>query len=566
MQNSFGKLVLLQKGGPEQEFELAKSIITLGRAMTNEIILSDLSVSRIHAQLERTISGCQIIDLGSSNGTHVNGTSVEKAELKPGDLISVGSTHFRYEASRVIEDLKLTSIDTEIELDQTVDHEILPFSINETNIPRLVVFSGDKTWEMSLEETDMVQIGRGRINQLIVDQTNVSRLHAEVFRKGDLFILRDLNSKNGTWFKGKRVSELILQDGDVFHIGKSQIVFKKGFGPEALSMALETLADASKRRPVVFLPGSMGSDLWLGNERIWPNVKYLFTNPEIFNYSSTVPLEPRGIVNEVVIVPNLIKSDQYNRLGDYMVEELGYERQKDFFEFAYDWRQDVRRSARQLGALIETLPSSQPVTLIGHSLGAMVSRYYLECLGGKERVERVILLGGPHQGSVKIMMSLLIAPKMLPFGLMGERLRQVLLTFPSSYQIIPTYPCASDQYGNAIHFLKDEAWLPEEYIPMLRQGKRFRKEIGNTCSVPALSVFGYGMKTISHITLERDSNGKPSNIVYQTEPGGDSSVLEKSAVLRETDIHPVQQYHGSLFVDNDVKMRLKVELARQFST
>jgi len=42
-------------------------------------------------------------------------------------------------------------------------------------------------------------------------------------------------------------------------------------------------------------------------------------------------------------------------------------------------------------------------------------------------------------------------------------------------------------------------------------------------------------------------------------------VLEKSAVLENTDIHPVQQYHGSLFVDNDVKMRLKVELARQFS-
>jgi hypothetical protein len=56
-----------------------------------------------------------------------------------------------------------------------------------------------------------------------------------------------------------------------------------------------------------------------------------------------------------------------------------------------------------------------------------------------------------------------------------------------------------------------------------------------------------------------------SDIVYKTELNGDNSVLERSAVLSGREIHPVQQHHGSLFVDNDVKMRLKVELARQFS-
>jgi hypothetical protein len=46
------------------------------------------------------------------------------------------------------------------------------------------------------------------------------------------------------------------------------------------------------------------------------------------------------------------------------------------------------------------------------------------------------------------------------------------------------------------------------------------------------------------------------------EPSGDSSVPERSAVLPQTEIHPVQQYHGTLFNDNDVKMRLKLELLR----
>jgi len=46
-----------------------------------------------------------------------------------------------------------------------------------------------------------------------------------------------------------------------------------------------------------------------------------------------------------------------------------------------------------------------------------------------------------------------------------------------------------------------------------------------------------------------------------TGPDGDGSVPVTSAILRETDIHPVQQEHGALFVDGDVKMRLKLELA-----
>jgi hypothetical protein len=57
--------------------------------------------------------------------------------------------------------------------------------------------------------------------------------------------------------------------------------------------------------------------------------------------------------------------------------------------------------------------------------------------------------------------------------------------------------------------------------------------------------------------------GKLREIVYKLEPSGDSTIPEQSAVLPGSEIHPVQQYHGSLFVDNDVKMRLKLELTRQ---
>jgi len=47
---------------------------------------------------------------------------------------------------------------------------------------------------------------------------------------------------------------------------------------------------------------------------------------------------------------------------------------------------------------------------------------------------------------------------------------------------------------------------------------------------------------------------------FLQERGGDSTVPQESAILRGAEIHPVQQYHGALYTDNDVKMRLKLEL------
>jgi hypothetical protein len=117
-----------------------------------------------------------------------------------------------------------------------------------------------------------------------------------------------------------------------------------------------------------------------------------------------------------------------------------------------------------------------------------------------------------------------------------------------------------DQNGASINFLEDETWLDAQYLPMLRAGREFRRELGRRSSIPALSIFGYGIKTAAQISLQRDASGHILNVSYQEAKEGDSSVLQKSSVLESSEIHPVQQYHGSLFVDNDVKMRLKLEL------
>ena len=77
--------------GPQVKFRLpAGSIKTLGRATGAEFIVDFALVSRLHCQLTATADSLEVKDLGSTNGTFVNGKRVKTAALKNGDKLSVG--------------------------------------------------------------------------------------------------------------------------------------------------------------------------------------------------------------------------------------------------------------------------------------------------------------------------------------------------------------------------------------------------------------------------------------------------------------------------------------------
>jgi ABC-type multidrug transport system ATPase subunit len=68
----------------------------IGRTPENDLVVSDLGVSRKHAELRKSQSGrYQIIDLGSHNGTFVNGSRIQQAELTEADIIAIGHATFR---------------------------------------------------------------------------------------------------------------------------------------------------------------------------------------------------------------------------------------------------------------------------------------------------------------------------------------------------------------------------------------------------------------------------------------------------------------------------------------
>jgi signal transduction histidine kinase len=91
---------LIVTRGPDEgrQFPLAGPSVVVGRHSANPVPLTDTRVSRRHLELAAVPGGYRITDLGSGNGTRVNGQLVQSADLRPGDQIALGDTVLLYAA------------------------------------------------------------------------------------------------------------------------------------------------------------------------------------------------------------------------------------------------------------------------------------------------------------------------------------------------------------------------------------------------------------------------------------------------------------------------------------
>ena len=89
---------------PTSRVRIQSQAIRIGRAPDDDIIVADLGVSKHHAELRRSPDGrYSITDLGSHNGTYVNGTRVSQQELNEGDIIAIGRAAFRLVGGELID-------------------------------------------------------------------------------------------------------------------------------------------------------------------------------------------------------------------------------------------------------------------------------------------------------------------------------------------------------------------------------------------------------------------------------------------------------------------------------
>jgi pSer/pThr/pTyr-binding forkhead associated (FHA) protein len=100
------KLVLSLNGNVQSEHLLGKERITIGRKPDNDIQIDNLAVSGKHALVITILDDSFLEDLGSTNGTYVNGKLIKKHALRNGDVIGIGKHELKYinEAATATED------------------------------------------------------------------------------------------------------------------------------------------------------------------------------------------------------------------------------------------------------------------------------------------------------------------------------------------------------------------------------------------------------------------------------------------------------------------------------
>ena len=107
------KLVLLSEGMTGRTFELKGDKITIGRLDDNTFPIPEASVSSHHCEILRRDREVLVRDVGSTNGTFVNGEKITESVLKPGEVLRLGQVAMRLETTAAAPPAKIT-------LDRTV--------------------------------------------------------------------------------------------------------------------------------------------------------------------------------------------------------------------------------------------------------------------------------------------------------------------------------------------------------------------------------------------------------------------------------------------------------------
>ena len=90
--------LILEEGAGPVTLQLSEDVISIGRSKENNVVLKNIKASRRHARIERIGATYQITDLGSGNGTKVNGKKIDFQALNKGDEIAIGDARLTLKA------------------------------------------------------------------------------------------------------------------------------------------------------------------------------------------------------------------------------------------------------------------------------------------------------------------------------------------------------------------------------------------------------------------------------------------------------------------------------------
>jgi len=234
---------------------------------------------------------------------------------------------------------------------------------------------------------------------------------------------------------------------------------------------------AAPERPVVFIPGMIGSRLCeraTGNV-VWGERTSLRNFKELelpirFDIA-TLPHVACGPLRSVQVLGPW-RYHQYDDLFTTLLG-IGFSENVNLHVFSYDWRLSNRHNAAEFARFVsQKIPSGQ-FDIVAHSMGGIIAKLWLAQHGGDERVKWFITLGTPFWGSASALKTLDEGwgfwANLAARGL--ETVRATTLTFPSVYELLPNYErcCAFQVPGSTQPDFFDpfdpEVWRLFNWVP-----------------------------------------------------------------------------------------------------
>jgi hypothetical protein len=337
---------------------------------------------------------------------------------------------------------------------------------------------------------------------------------------------------------------------------------------------------------VVVLPGISGSVLSKDGHEVWGTSTEAIWRAVTSGGDSIRDLAVRGVddpslddlddgitatrlVQDLHIVPGLWKIDGYTALVARLKASLGLEAGRNLFEFPYDWRRDNRVAARKLARCAKVWldrwrqdssgASDAKLVLVAHSMGGLVSQYFLEVMGGWKDTRALVTFGTPYRGSLNAL-GYLANGYSEGVGPLKVDLTLTLASFTAVYQLLPAFECV-DRGGGKLERIGEIEGVNGVDSARAKAALAFYREIKNAAEANAKDevyrtggyetypIVGLAQPTFQSATL---SAGKIALLrkVGGKDYAGDGTVPRFSATpLEESDSHReiyVAEQHGSL--------------------
>lgn len=216
-------LQLAFKAGSTGTVDLNKTRITIGRDQSNDLVLTAPGVSGFHAEIQNEGGRSFLVDLGSTNGTFINGKRISgRQELNAWDAVQFDKVEAEVVDGEGRRPTMVNRAVSSADLTPGVAAEVGkgPVSVSGWSLQGQSGSTAGKRFEIATK----LSVGRESSCDLTLEVSEVSRRHAELELTGGVLKLKDLDSANGTFVNGRKVTETVLKSGD--EVRFDQVAFR----------------------------------------------------------------------------------------------------------------------------------------------------------------------------------------------------------------------------------------------------------------------------------------------------------------------------------------------------